>query len=127
MSKKGAPPLVEHRMGPLLPWPAFRARLLRTALLGLGLTVVSLGIGILGYHFIAAQDWPDAFLNASMILSGMGPVGDLQSTGAKIFAGVYALYSGLALISIAGIVLSPIIHRFLHKFHLEAGKETKSD
>ena len=62
-----------------------------------------------------------------MILSGMGPVGDLKSTGAKIFAGVYALYSGLALISIAGIVLAPIIHRFLHKFHMEAEQKTAGE
>jgi len=77
---------------------------------------------MLGYHFIAGQNWPDSYLNAAMILSGMGPIGDLKSTGAKIFAGTYALYSGLALILIAGIILSPVVHRFLHKFHLEDKK-----
>jgi hypothetical protein len=80
-----------------------------------------------GYHFIAKQAWADSFLNAAMILSGMGPVGELKSTGAKIFAGVYALYSGLALITIAGIILSPVIHRFLHKFHLETSKKADDE
>ena len=114
--------MFEHRLSPLLPWPAFRARLRRTAVVGLALILASLGVGMLGYHFIAEQSWPNSFLNAAMILSGMGPIGDLKSTGAKIFAGVYALYSGLALISIAGVILAPVIHRFLHKFHLESEK-----
>ena len=124
--------MFEHRLMPLLPWPAFRARLQQTIVFGLSLILASLAIGMLGYHLIAKQSWPDSFLNAAMILSGMGPIGDLKSTGAKIFAGVYALYSGLALISIAGIVLAPIIHRFLHKFHIEAeqkaaGEESNPD
>jgi hypothetical protein len=104
--------------------PAFRARLLKMAAIGFSLIAASLTVGILGYHFIAGQSWSDSFLNAAMILSGMGPVGDLKSTAAKIFAGSYALYSGLALILIAGIILSPIVHRFLHKFHLESGKKS---
>jgi hypothetical protein len=111
--------MFEPRLSPLLPWPAFRARLARAVWLGLGLIAVSLALGMLGYRYIAGQEWPDAFLNAAMILSGMGPVGDLKTTGAKIFAGLYALYSGLTLISIAGVVIAPVVHRFLHKFHLE--------
>ena len=110
-------------MSPLLPLPQFRARLLRMAALGFSLIALSLAIGIAGYHYIAGQSWPDSYLNAAMILSGMGPIGDLKSTAAKIFAGTYALYSGLALILIAGIILSPIVHRFLHKFHLEPDKK----
>ena len=76
---------------------------------------------MLGYHFLADQTWSNSFLNASMILAGMGPVGEPEkwTISAKIFAGLYALYSGLALITIAGIILAPVIHRFLHKFHLE--------
>ena len=104
--------------------PAFRARLLKMASFGFALIAASLVVGMLGYHYIAGQPWPDSFLNAAMILSGMGPVGDLKSTAAKVFAGCYALYSGLALILFAGIILSPIIHRFLHKFHLESGKKS---
>ena len=116
--------MFEHRLSPLLPMPAFRARLLKMAAIGFSLIAASLTVGILGYHFIAGQSWSDSFLNAAMILSGMGPVGELNSTAAKIFAGTYALYSGLALILIAGIILSPIVHRFLHKFHLESGKKS---
>ncbi len=115
--------MFEHRLSPLLPMPAFRARLLKMAALGFSLIAASLTVGMLGYHFIAGQSWADSFLNASMILSGMGPVGELPNTGAKVFAGFYALYSGLALILIAGIILSPVVHRFLHKFHLESGKK----
>ena len=125
---KRRPPLAfEHRLSPLLPMPEFRARLLKMASLGFALIAASLAVGMLGYHYIAGQTWPDSFLNAAMILSGMGPVGDLKSTAAKLFAGFYALYSGLALILIAGIILSPIVHRFLHKFHLESGKKSGSE
>jgi hypothetical protein len=95
--------------------------------IGLALIGVSLVIGMLGYRYIAGQAWPDAFLNAAMILSGMGPVGELKTTGAKIFAGIYALYSGLTLISIVGVVIAPIVHRFLHKFHLEAEKGSQGE
>ncbi len=116
--------MFEHRMSPLLPWPAFRARLVTAAGLGLAMIAVSLGGGMLGYRYIAGQTWPDSFLNAAMILSGMGPVGELKSTPAKVFAGLYALYSGLTLISIVGLVLAPVVHRFLHKFHLETEKES---
>ena len=119
----------EHRLAPLLPWPAFRRRLLWTTAIGLLLIAISLAIGMAGYKLFTPKpmSWTDAFLNASMILSGMGPVEDFQDCnhcdGAKIFAGLYALYSGLALISIAGIILSPVIHRLLHTFHLEKGKK----
>jgi hypothetical protein len=120
---KRSPVVFEHRLSPLLPLPEFRARLAKMVALGLALIAASLAVGMLGYHFIAGQSWTDSYLNAAMILSGMGPVGDLKSTGAKIFAGTYALYSGLALILIAGIILSPVVHRFLHKFHLEPDKK----
>jgi hypothetical protein len=114
----------EHRLSPLLPIEEFRARLAKMAALGFALIVASLTVGMLGYHYIAEQSWTDSYLNAAMILSGMGPIGELKSTGAKIFAGTYALYSGLALILIAGIILSPIVHRFLHRFHLEPDKKS---
>lgn len=73
----------------------------------------------LGYHFLGGLAWIDAFQNAAMILSGMGPVDPLKTDLAKLFAGVYALYSGLALVATAGLILAPIVHRFLHRFHLE--------
>ena len=119
-----SPLVFEHRLSPLLPLPEFRARLMKMAAIGLALIAGSLAIGMLGYHFIAGQSWTESYLNAAMILSGMGPIGELKSAGAKIFAGTYALYSGLALILIAGIILSPVVHRFLHKFHLEPDKKS---
>lgn len=91
----------------------------------LGLTLaligVSLGLGIMGYHWFAGLGWVDALLNASMILTGMGPVNTLNTDGAKFFASVYALFSGVVFITATGILLSPIFHRVLHKFHLEQG------
>ncbi len=79
----------------------------------------SLSIGILGYHFIAGLRWVDSLLDAAMILSGMGPVSPLPSDGAKVFASVYALFSGVVFISATGILLSPVFHRVLHRFHIE--------
>ena len=79
----------------------------------------SLGLGILGYHFIAELNWVDALLNAAMILTGMGPVNTLSSDAAKVFASLYALFSGVVFITATGILLSPIFHRVLHRFHIE--------
>jgi hypothetical protein len=108
---------------PASPQPRGRRPFYHRFLLALGLAGgvigVSLGIGILGYHFIAGLRWVDALLDAAMILSGMGPVSPLVSDGAKVFAAGYALFSGLVLISATGIVLSPVFHRVLHRFHIE--------
>ncbi len=76
-------------------------------------------MGVLGYHFIGGLSFVDAFLNASMILGGMGPVDILTNDSAKIFSGFYALYSGIAFLTSFAIIIAPIFHRFLHKFHLE--------
>jgi hypothetical protein len=81
--------------------------------------VPALAIGVLGYHWIDQLDWVDSILEASMILGGMGPVNPLRNDGAKIFAAGYALFSGLILIGVMGIILTPITHRMLHKFHVE--------
>lgn len=97
----------------------FAGRLLRAVAFGLLLILASLGIGMLGYRVFEGMAWVDAFANAAMILSGMGPLQPLATPAGKVFAGVYAIYSGLALISIAGIVFAPVVHRFLHRFHLE--------
>jgi hypothetical protein len=78
-----------------------------------------LGIGIAGYHWIANLNWIDSLLNASMILGGMGPVDPLTGAGAKIFASLYALFSGLVFIGIMGIILAPIMHRMIHTFHVD--------
>jgi hypothetical protein len=111
--------MYERWAQPLLPRPHFYRRLARSLVLGLGLTAVSLTIGILGYHSFEQLGWTDSFLNAAMILSGMGPVAELHSRGAKLFAGCYAIYSGIALISTTAIIFAPVVHRLLHRFHLE--------
>jgi len=89
--------------------------------LGLTLAVVSvaLSIGILGYHGIAGLPWVDSILNASMILTGMGPVDPMKDTAAKLFASAYAIFSGVVFLSAIGIVLSPIFHRIIHAFHID--------
>ena len=87
------------------------------------MVIVSLAVGMCGYHFLEKLPWIDALLNASMILGGMGPVDPVKSAAGKIFASLYALYSGLAIISVAGLLLAPVVHRLLHKFHVESGAE----
>jgi len=114
--------MFEHRSKPLLPRRQFYTRLARSAGIGSLVIAVALGIGMIGYHVFESMPWVDAFVNAAMILSGMGPVSSLQTDGGKIFAGCYALFSGLAFITILGIVFAPVFHRFLHKFHEEESK-----
>jgi len=114
--------MFEHRSKPLLPRREFYARLARSAAVALLVIAVALGIGMVGYRSFEAMSWVDAFVNAAMILSGMGPVSTLQTDGGKIFAGCYALFSGLAFITSIGVVFAPLFHRFLHKFHLESSK-----
>lgn len=115
--------MYEQRTERLLSRVAFLRRLSRHAGVALALVAGSLSIGILGYHFLEHLPWIDALLNASMILGGMGPVDPVKTTGGKIFASFYALYSGLVVLVAAGIIFAPIFHRFLHHFHLESGEE----
>jgi hypothetical protein len=116
--------MFEHRSKSLLPRGQFYARLARCIGISLGVIVVALGIGMAGYHVLEKMSWVDAFVNAAMILSGMGPVGNLNTDAGKIFAGCYALFSGLAFITSIGIVFAPLFHRFLHKFHLEVAEHS---
>ena len=109
-------------MKPLAPPRVFLRRLLASTALGLALVVASLVVGMAGYHGYEGLTWLDAFLNASMILSGMGPLMSPVTTGGKVFAGIYALYSGFAVLVIAGVMFGPVVHRFLHRFHLEGGR-----
>ena len=88
-----------------------------------GLIAGSLGLGVVGYHFLAGLGWVDSVLNASMILTGMGPVDPMRTTASKLFASAYALFSGLVFISASGILLSPVFHRVLHHFHLEERRD----
>lgn len=111
--------MFEHRSQPLLDRRAFLRRLVSSSVLGLGLVVLSLYIGMLGYHVFERLTWIDSFLNASMILGGMGPIEQPQTYAGKLFAGIYALYCGLAVILVAGIIFAPVVHRLIHKFHVE--------
>jgi hypothetical protein len=97
----------------------FYRRFLDALLLAGSVIGISLLLGILGYHFVAGFSWIDSLLDASMILSGMGPVKNLNSDAAKVFASCYALFSGVVFISATGILLAPVFHRVLHRFHLE--------
>lgn len=112
--------MFEHRKQPLVPRRVFYTRLARSLGLASMIVAASLAIGMAGYHFLERLPWLDAFLNAAMILSGMGPVSPIQTHAGKLFAGCYALFSGLAFITALGVVFAPVFHRFLHKFHLEA-------
>lgn len=114
--------MFEHRTQPLLSRRQFLLRLARSVGLSLTLVAGSLLIGIAGYRLLEGLSWIDAFLNASMLLGGMGPVNPPVSFGGKLFAGLYALYCGLVVILIAGLLLAPVAHRVLHKFHLQGGK-----
>ena len=86
------------------------------------LLAASLGIGMLGYRALEGLSWLDAFLNAAMLLGGMGPVDLPKTAGGKLFAGFYALYAGLVFIATAALVLSPVLHRVLHRFHWDEAK-----
>lgn len=109
----------EHRGERPLSRRLFVTRLLRCAAIATGITGTALGIGIAGYHWIGGLGWVDSFLNASMILGGMGPVDPMTTTAGKIFSGTYALFSGLAFIGLAGFLFAPIAHRVLHRFHYD--------
>ena len=108
----------EARHQPVLPRGAFLRRLARNFLLGLLLIGASLLAGMVGYHATEGMPWLDAFLNAAMLLGGMGPVAPVVTPGGKLFAGLYALYCGLAVVMVAGITFSPVVHRIYHRFHL---------
>lgn len=110
---------------PLSSTPNIYKHMLRNSFIGLLLIAAALWIGMLGYHFSERMSWIDSFLNASMILSGMGPANTLVTTVGKLFAGFYALFSGLAFIAIVVIMFTPMIHRFFRKIHLETGKSEK--
>jgi hypothetical protein len=109
----------ESRKQPLLSRRAFARRLAGNFIASALLIGVSLLVGMAGYGYFEGMSGIDAFANASMILSGMGPLEPVKTWGGKLFAGLYALYSGVALLAATAILLAPIVHRFLHKFHIE--------
>jgi len=110
--------MFEHHRAPLLSRRAFYTRVARSSVVGLAIVLASLGLGMAGYHYLEKLAWLDAFVNAAFILSGMGPLAPLQTPAGKLFAGCYALFSGLAFITTMGVVFAPVFHRFIHKFHL---------
>jgi hypothetical protein len=110
-------PLRTHR--PLPSRAEFLRRLARSGLLGLTMVFSALMVGVCGYHFTAHLAWLDALVDASMILSGMGPVDAIKNDAGKWFESFYALFSGVVFITSVGVLLAPVVHRFLHRFHLE--------
>jgi len=111
--------MFEHHKQPLASRSEFTKRMLRFGALAAGILSFSLGIGVLGYHFFEGLPWLDSLLNASMLLGGMGPVSPIQTVAGKWFASFYALFSGLIILVAAGVMVTPILHRILHHFHLE--------
>jgi hypothetical protein len=110
--------MYEHHKQPLASTKTFARRVALNGMIAMLLLMFSLGIGILGYHFLGKLSWIDSLLNSSMILGGMGPVDRLETNAAKIFASIYAIYSGVILLASVGVLATPILHRFLHRFHL---------
>ena len=115
--------MYEHHREPLLPRKIFIRRFALHCLVAGGVIAASLGLGILGYHILEGLPWIDSLLNASMILGGMGPVNPLASTAGKLFASFYALFSGILFLVIASILMAPVVHRFLHKLHLNVEED----
>lgn len=107
--------MYEHKKQPLLKWKIFFQRLFNHFLFALLILMISLGIGIFGYHYFANIAWLDAVHNSSMILSGMGPVVEITTVSGKWFSSAYALFSGIVFISTAGVILAPVIHRVFHR------------
>jgi hypothetical protein len=110
---------LEHRKQPLAKPATFLVRQLKFLVAALGFVSISLAIGVIGYMHFASYSFVDAFLNASMILGGMGPVGELPCDSAKWFASFYALFSGIALLTTVAVLLTPLVHRLLHRLHLD--------
>ena len=118
--------MYERYNQPVLSRRAFAARVLRHAALAAVLLIASLGIGVLGYMALGHLGFVDAFMNAAMILGGMGPVDILPTDAAKVFAGVYAIYSGVFFLVIAGLILAPFLHRVLHVLNLDTDGEDEA-
>jgi len=118
MSRSHTP--FEHTKKPLLDLKSYRKRQLLFFLYGVVLLVISLVIGMVGYEYFADLDWVSSFYNASMILTGMGPAAELHSDAAMIFAGFYSIFSGVIFLGTIAIMFAPMVHRFLHRIHLES-------
>ena len=116
--------MYEQRIQELIPRSRFISRLIFHASLAILIVLVSLGLGIFGYRQTEGLSWIDSLLNAAMILGGMGPVNQLQTTSGKLFASFYAIFSGIIFLVAAGVIFAPVYHRILHYFHLETDSRT---
>jgi hypothetical protein len=111
--------MYERKHQPLAPKRVFYGRIMKSTAAGIFILFICLMIGVFGYHYTANIEWLDSLHNASMILSGMGPVVDIKTVGGKWFSSFYALFSGVVFITNIGVILAPAIHRFFHRLHLE--------
>jgi hypothetical protein len=115
--------MTKRRRTPEMIHAAWRERLVRALRLAAAAVAVALGVGVVGYHYLVGLPWIDALLNASMILGGMGPIDPIKNDTGKLFASIYALLSGLVFVGVAGVLIAPFAHRFLHRFHAELEEE----
>lgn len=114
--------IYEHKSKPLLARPAYIRRLIKHFIFAVTIIFGALAIGVIGYHSFENLSWLDSLLNASMILGGMGPVDPVKTTGGKLFASMYALFSGIVFLVAVGVIIAPVFHRLIHKFHLSDDK-----
>jgi hypothetical protein len=119
--------MFEHHKKPLLSRKEFIHRQLRYTGFSLIVLIFSIGLGTAGYHFWGQLAWVDSFLNASMILTGMGPVDHLNTYAGKLFAAFYALFSGISFLTFVAVLFAPIYHRFLHRLHLNIEGDNEPD
>ena len=117
--------MYEHRTDRLLTRVEFARRVIGHFGYSILAIAIALGVGVVGYHILAGLGWIDSLLNASMILGGMGPVDTLKTSGAKVFASIYALFSGLVFIGVLGLLLAPFIHRVMHRLHMDYKEESQ--
>ncbi|MEQ1677562.1 MAG: hypothetical protein ABL876_12715 [Chitinophagaceae bacterium] len=115
--------MYEHRKQPLASKATFYQRIVKNIIIALVIMFICLGIGVAGYHYTAGIPWLDALHNASMILSGMGPVVEITTVGGKWFSSAYALFSGIVFITNVGVILAPAIHRIFHRLHVDENNE----
>jgi hypothetical protein len=119
--------LFEHRSEELLPTRHFLRRLVQFSAMAVGIVGASLAVGTAGYHWLVGLGWMDALLNATMILTGMGPVDRVETVAGKLFATAYALFSGVAFVSIVAVLFAPVVHRFFHALHVEVDRDEAED
>ena len=115
--------MYEHRRQRPLPRRHFILRMARHAIVALGIILGSLAAGMVGFHLTEGYGWLDSYLNAAMLLGGMGQVNPIVTSAGKLFAGSYALYAGLVVIAVMGLMLAPVIHRVLHRYHWDADEQ----